>query len=152
MSFRKAVQSTPNLNNAWRKGLGALQSPDKKRIRTSDPRRLLGSVDIDTALQAAEPNASRWDYAIGFEPGRPHTPRIYWVEVHPATDGEIPTVLKKLDWLKGWLGNDGSALDRFEREVVWVASGRTAFTQHARQCKRLAQQGIRHAGGHLRLV
>ena len=65
MKFRKAVERTPNLEGAWRAGLGALRAEDKRHIRAENPRQLRGSVDVDTALQSREPNANRWDFAIG---------------------------------------------------------------------------------------
>jgi hypothetical protein len=28
---------------------------------------------------------------------------VYWLEIHPASDGEVKVVLAKLEWLKNWL-------------------------------------------------
>ena len=65
MTFRQAVEATPNLGqNAFRPGLQALGT-NSVRIRCRDARKLKGSVDIDAALQATDPDGHRWDYAVG---------------------------------------------------------------------------------------
>jgi hypothetical protein len=43
VKFRKAVERTPNLEGAWRAGLGALRAEDKPHIRAENPRQLTGS-------------------------------------------------------------------------------------------------------------
>ena len=93
MTFRQAVGQTPRLKGTWKAGLGALRAEDKPHIKPEDPKRLRGSVDVDTALQQTEPNAHRWDFAIAYQ----HTNRtkefIYWVETHTGSDNQISTVL-----------------------------------------------------------
>lgn len=54
MSFKDAVAATPHLANAWRPGLQALRAEDKPHIEAEDPRKLTGSVDVDTALQRVQ--------------------------------------------------------------------------------------------------
>ncbi len=112
---------------------------------------LTGSVDIDTALRDQEPDAHRWDFAIGYR----HTNRakdcIYWVEVHTANDAEVRVVLGKLRWLRGWLARDGSALRDFEGDFIWVSSGSTSFTLSAPKLKQFAQLGLQHKGKILRI-
>ncbi|MBI3414110.1 MAG: hypothetical protein HY043_02130 [Verrucomicrobia bacterium] len=151
MTFEQAVAQTPYLEGAWRDGLGALRAEDKTHIKAEDTRRLRGSVDLDKALQPNEPNAHRWDFAIAYQ----HTNRkeefVYWVETHTASDSQINAVLKKLDWLKGWFSRDGQKMAKFEREIVWVPSGPTAFTKGATQVKILATKGIRYSGAVLRI-
>lgn len=152
MKFRTAVKNTVHLRDAWRPGLEALRSRDKRCISPDNTRKLSGSVDIDAALQAVEPNANRWDYAIGYR----HTNRtndfVYWVETHTGSDSQIGVVLRKLEWLKGWLRGDGRNLAGFEREFVWVPSGATSFTQGSTQVKQLATQGLRYSGSVFRIA
>lgn len=146
MKFRKAVEQTPHLKGAWKAGLGALRAEDKPHVLAEDPRRLQGSVDVDTALRTVEPSANRWDFAIAYRHSNRKTAFVYWVETHTGSQSQIEVVLKKLAWLRSWLRNDGQKLDSFEREFVWIASGPTSFTKGAGQVKVLAAKGIRYAG------
>jgi len=151
VTFRKAVEGTPHLEGAWRAGLGALRTRDRGHIEPSDPRRLQGSVDIDGALRNPQPNANRWDFAIGYR----HTDRekdcIYWVEIHTAEDKEFKVVLRKMEWLRTWLTGDGKILNQFERDFVWVSSGANLLTLGAPQLKQLAQLGLQQKTRRLRI-
>ena len=66
MTFREAVEATPNLSGTFRDGLQALRAEDKPHIDVENTRKLSGSVDLDAALQRAEPSANRWDFAIAY--------------------------------------------------------------------------------------
>ena len=149
MTFKKAVESTPDVKDAWNPGLQALRASDRRRLLPTAPRDLTGSVDLDTTLRNAHPNAARWDYAIGYRLNSREM--IYWVEVHPATDGEISVVLNKFAWLTTWLSANAKQLNRFSREFVWISSSRASFTPLAPQAKRLASSGIRHVGRRFRM-
>jgi hypothetical protein len=111
---------------------------------------LRGSFYVDKALQQLEPNAYRWDFAIGHEHDR-NQECIYWVEIHTASDSEVNVVLNKLRWLKAWLITDGQALNKFEREFIWVSSGATHFTLNSPQQKQFAVLGLQHKGKILRI-
>src|SRR5439155_14191995 len=94
MTFRQAVEATPNLGpDAFRPGLQALGAYSA-RIRCRNPRKLKGSVDIDAALQATDPSGHRWDYAVGHSESG--SDRVYWVEVHPASDHGVRELLAKV--------------------------------------------------------
>jgi len=142
--FKCAVEDTPGLKGAWKAGLQALRPEDKPHIfvENTSTSRLRGSVDIDTALRKAYPNANRWDFAIGYQ----HTNRkeecVYWVELHTASDSQVKVVLAKHAWLLQWLAGDGKLLNAFERNFVWLSSGSTSFTPGSPQRKRLAQVGL----------
>jgi hypothetical protein len=151
VTFKQAVEQTPNLEDAWRCGLQALRAEDRPHVVPDDPRELTGSADIDAALRPAEPNANRWDFAIGFQHTNRNEELIYWIETHTGSDSQISVVLRKLDWLLNWLKGDGQKLAVFEREIVWVASGATSFTKGAKQVKILAAKGIRYSGARLRI-
>ncbi len=151
MSFKRAVRKTPHLQNAWMQGLGALRAQDRPHVDPEDPRLLKGSADVDSALQAHEPNAHRWDFAIGYRHANRQKDCVYWVEIHTANDKEVKVVLDKLHWLRAWLAGAGTLLNQFERDFVWVSSGATSFTLGAPQLKRFAQLGLQHKGRVLRI-
>ena len=93
MSFKMAVTKTPHLAGAWMPGLGALRAQDKPHVAPEEPRRLKGSADVDTALQHHQPNAHRWDFAIGYRHANRSKDCVYWVEIHTASDKEVNVVL-----------------------------------------------------------
>jgi hypothetical protein len=150
MKFKEAVGKVAGLEQALREGLRALRAQDRPHIDAEDTRRLRGSVDVDAALRKQHPNANRWDFAIGYE----HVDRnevVYWVEIHPASDAHINTVIAKAQWLLRWLKNGSNALANFEREIIWVSSGNTSLTPSAPQRKRMAQAGLVQRGRMLRI-
>lgn len=146
MTFEDAVGQAEGLEEAWREGLGALRRADKERINAADTRRLAGSVDVDTAFEKKFPEAPRWDYGIGYRPANLKEDVAYWVEIHPASAGDIKQVLAKLAWLKSWLSEHAVELNALRREFIWVSSGKTSFTLTAPQQKRFALFGLRHTG------
>lgn len=151
MTFKEAVEATPNLAGRFQIGLQALRAQDRPHIKAEDTRKLVGSVDIDSALQEAEPNANRWDFAIVYQHTNRDAEVIYWTELHTANDSEIKVVIKKALWLRGWLKADGRNLTEFERDIVWVSSGPTSFQLTGPQRKQMAQAGLRHVGRCLRI-
>lgn len=151
MTFETAVEGTPAIRGAYRKGLGALPGMHKEHIRPEDTRKVTGSLDLDTWLRSTLPNDPRWDYAIGHQPMNLKHEIVYWVEVHPASDREIKVVLAKLEWLKNWLRNAAPLLNAMRREFVWISSGKTSFTLTSTQQKRFALLGLQHKGRVLRI-
>ncbi len=132
-------------------GLGALRAQDRQHVLAQNTSRLKGSADIDTALQLLHPNAHRWDFAVGYRHSNRQKDWIYWIEIHTADDKGVKVVLDKLRWLRDWLKDDGKLLDQFDRDFVWVSSGRTSFTLGAPQLKQFAQLGLQHKGSALRI-
>jgi hypothetical protein len=151
VTFKKAVRKTPHLANAWMQGLGALRAQDRPHVVPEDPRRLKGSADVDSKLQGHQPDAHRWDFAIGYRHANRKKDCVYWMEIHTANDKEVKVVLDKLRWLRAWLAGDGNLLDQFERDFIWVSSGATSFTLGAPQLKQFAQLGLQHKGRVLRI-
>lgn len=151
MTFAEAVAATPHLENAWEPGLQALRAEDRPHVEAEDTRKLRGGADVDTALQQIYPNANRWDFAIAHQ----HTDRsdevIYWTEMHTASDSEVKVVIKKAEWLRGWLVSGVNPLNAFEREIIWVSSGVTTFTLTSPQRKQMSAAGLRHVGLKLRI-
>jgi hypothetical protein len=146
VTFKNAVEATPDLKGAWRGGLQALPGADTQHVDAEDPRRLAGSVDVDSALAGKYPNDPRWDYGIGHRPTNVTGEMVYWIEIHPASSGEVKAVLAKLTWLKRWLRESAPRLQSMRKVFVWVSSGKTSFTLSSPQQKQFALLGLRHQG------
>ena len=151
MTFKAAVAATPDLAGSWRAGFGALRTADRKYLQAENTRRLVGSADLNKALQRNHPSDPRWDYAIGHNSTNAASEVVYWVEIHPATEGQVKVVLNKLAWLRTWLRKSAPRLDSLQCAFVWISSGRTSFTQLSPQAKILAARGLRHIGARFRI-
>lgn len=151
MTFKDAVEATPNLAGGFQKGLHALRAQDRPHIEAENTRKLAGSVDVDSALQQVDPNANRWDFAIAYQHTNRDAEVIYWTELHTASDSEVKVVIKKAVWLRGWLKVDGKKMAAFERDIIWISSGPTSFQLTGPQRKQMAQAGLRHVGSRLRI-
>jgi hypothetical protein len=166
MTFRDAIDNTPELKGSCQPGIHGLANADRARLRRrgSTPT-YTGSVNLDTVLGAlpGKPyaNAAVWDYAVGLRPERKREHAV-WIEVHPAASAHaVDEVSAKAAWLKAWLQRPANAdLAGFPRSplptepprpFVWVASGKVTIQRHAPQLLRLAKAGVRFAGEHLSL-
>lgn len=137
-AFKEAVENTPDIKDHYCPGLQAVKGSERKMISPEDTKKLSGSVDIDSALKADNPNEARWDYTIGYEG------KAYFVEVHPADTSEVDTVIKKVEWLKDWLNKKASKLKSIgQTPYYWIPSGKYAILKESKQEKILAQKGIR---------
>ncbi len=74
--FQTAVENTDDLKGGYRKGLQALKGNSLK-VSITDKKKLFGSVDIDGCTKLLYPNASRWDYSIGYDQ------KAWFVEILP---------------------------------------------------------------------
>ena len=147
MSFKTDVRQVLGAD-AFRKGLGALRQTDVAHVSAQRPREIKGSADVDASLAGALPNAARWDYVVGRTQGK--LLQSHWIEVHPASAGKnVHEIEKKLAWLMAWLRD--KTLAKYPRDVVWVASGGSAFNARSPDIKALATKGCRFLGGHLHL-
>lgn len=108
MSFQKVVQSLPDIGNCFEKGLQALGNYSTKILPTN-PRNCSGSVDLDKCLQVSQPQASRWDYIIGYND------ESYFAEVHSAS-GQVSKVIEKTNWLRNWLKNEGEPVAKIHHK------------------------------------
>jgi len=151
MTFRQAVEQTPYLEQAWQVGLQALRAEDRPHVRPENTQNLRGSADIDKALVKKEPRANRWDFAIAYQHTNLENEFIYWVETHTGSDNQVKVVLKKFEWLKSWLRQNGWHFKGFMQDFYWVASGATSFTKGSRQVKILASKGLLYSGSVLRI-
>lgn len=144
---RDAVDEVgPPVAEAHRPGLKALGRSHSRLVSCNDSNRLTGSIDLDAALRQEQPNASRWDYWIGYR--HDGTEHAVWVEVHGAQTSKVREALRKLDWLKDRLNADGQLLRRMTAAdgpapvFVWLASGRLNLPPNSRQAKLASQAGI----------
>lgn len=145
MSFASDCDGLPELLGASKRGLSALKAQDVAHVSKRRTTKLSTSIDIDNACKASQPMAARWDYGVAQRQGEREI--VHWIEVHPAGGGNnISQMHNKLNWLRGWM--QGKAIANYERQVVWVASGKSAFNARDPQLKALAQAGLRFAGGH----
>lgn len=148
--FLKAV-SKANLDTACvAPGLQALKGEHRFAIKPKAPRRLTGSVDIDAALSVAFPHDSRWDYGVGLLLADNKTEIAIWIEVHPATTGEVDRILSKLDWLKARLKHyvelgklTAKAEENNVQPFYWLPTDSGVHIHaHMPQARRLAARGI----------
>lgn len=149
MTFRAAVEATPEIAGAFRVGLRAVRAVDREKLSVQRPRALRGSIDLDGALADTYHDAHRWDYGIGVAQGRKD--KVFWTEVHPARDSEIGVILNKLNWLRDWLRDSGMALNGLPREFIWIATGAIAITPRSPGLRKLATNGLVFKGGHFKI-
>lgn len=136
-AFKDAVSKTPDISSGYKAGLTALGKYSSKVIVPNNVK-VEGSVDIDTTTVSLYPRANRWDYVIGFNS------KVIFVEVHPATTGEVDVVLKKLDWLKNWLSSKAPDLAKLRapEPYFWIQSKNFQILKHSPQYRRAVQKGI----------
>jgi hypothetical protein len=148
MTFMQAVLAVGEpVASALRNGKQALGN-NAACLECRNPRRFVGSVELDATLQVAFPNANRWDYGVGFVQSR-STQVAVWIEIHPASEGEVDLMLRKLSWLKNWLRNSAPGLDKLterkdgSRAFFWVATGAgVSITPKSRKAKLIQQAGL----------
>ena len=145
--FEANVRACEVLGVHYRPGLQALRPRDARRIRVKHPRRLTGSLYLDSAFRGTLPEEPLWDYGIGYRHSGHEEESVHWVEVHPANDGEVAAVEAKLDWLKKWLRVSAPGVAAMRSRFVWISSGNTSLTPMAPGLRRLAEKGLRHVGG-----
>jgi hypothetical protein len=147
VTFKEAVEQTPDLKGAWQQGLRALREVDRNHVDAEDTRRIKGSVNVEKCLAPNYLGERQWDYAVGFHPTNLGDEEVvYWIEVHPAKNGEVKVVLEKLQFLKKWLSQEGAKLNTMRRAFIWVSSGKTSFTLTAPLQKQFALLGLQQPG------
>jgi hypothetical protein len=136
MHFKELVEANAALSACAKKGLGAVSKGNKQKIKFKNPKSISCSVDIDACLKRICPDQSRWDYGFGVDA------KSIFLEVHPATTGEVRVVLKKLAWLKSWMKENCPGFDRTEKSYYWLASGKVAVLANSPQRRLLAGSGL----------
>jgi hypothetical protein len=138
MTFREAVENTPDIATGYKTGLNAL-GQDRSKVSATNPRQLNGSVDIDSCTKERYPNENRWDYALSYND------KVYFVEVHPAKMDEIDVMLRKLQWLKDWLVRYAPHMNALEKALpayYWIQSGKYSIPKTAPQYRKISQNGL----------
>ncbi len=140
ITFREAVESTPDVANCYQPGLQAFDRKYRSKIDFTETRHCEGSLDIDTCTKAIYPQANRWDYALSYNS------KVYFVEFHSAKTGQVSKVLLKLQWLKDWLNQKAPEIKKMqaaEHAFVWVQSNDFDIYPGSPQAKRLAVARLR---------
>lgn len=140
MTFKTAVENTPDINTCFRPGLKALGS-DSSKIKLSNARLCEGSVDIDSCLSAKYHQQNRWDYCFSYNQ------EVFFIEVHSAVTSEVITVLRKLNWLKDWLKTNAPAINSMKAKsrppFYWVQSSKFGILPQSKQYRTIVQAGIK---------
>ena len=134
LTFKQAVEATPDVANGYRIGLSALgQYSDK--INAANTRLLNGSVDIDACTTEKYPNENRWDYALAY------SRKVYFVEVHSANTSQVSTVLRKLQWLKDWLNFSAPEINKLKAQqpYYWIMSNNNHILKGSSQARQISQ-------------
>lgn len=143
MTFREALQAA-GLEQAYCNGLQALRAPERAAIECREPRTLTGSVNLDDTMRERYPTENRWDYGVGLQQNGQEV--VVWIEVHPASTGEVQTVIQKLEWLKAWLRKQAPELKKRTRPAngyIWIATrSGVRISRNTPQARRLAQAGL----------
>ena len=130
MSFKQAVEATPDVATGYNIGLTALKAYSSK-ISVSDPRLLHGSIDIDDCTRNMYPNENRWDYAFAYND------EVIFIEVHTANTSQVRVVLKKLHWLKDWLNLKAPEINKLKSKsrppYYWIQSNGFAIPKTSPQ-------------------
>jgi len=144
VTFKTAVDQSPDLRGAWQVGLRALREADRRRVQTDDSRRIRGSVNVEESLKRKYPAQRQWDYAAGFQPVDLGEEVVYWIEVHPANPGAVKVVLEKFAKLQQWLHERAPVLGAMQQAFVWISSGKTTLSDNQR--RRLSLRGLNQTG------
>lgn len=108
---------------------------------------MLGSINLEEALNnnPARAGDRKWDYGIGFAKGSGDA--ACWVEVHPASSGEVTVFIEKVAALKSFLNEPLSARLKelalraeAEARYQWVSTRGDHLT--ALDVRRLNQAGL----------
>ncbi len=129
-------------------GKQALASEHGRVVEAARGWRFAKSINLDQALRRRFPNDSRWDYGVELKaPNR--SPRIDWIEVHPASSSEVETMIQKKKWLISLLERAGSCPLPASTNLHWLATGGVHIDAQRR--RRLQAAGLRMPEKTLRL-
>ncbi|MGL4942160.1 MAG: hypothetical protein ACRC46_03095 [Thermoguttaceae bacterium] len=149
--FRKALSQTkPDVSSHYQSGLNALTTNQRGKV-VQGSHSITGSVNVEEALEPLRHDAERYpkccDFLIGSK--KSNTERVSFVEIHPATDGEVNSVVAKFDFVKLWTQDGGSALRIVDDQprYFWIASGKNDISPNGK--RKLDAKGIRCVGGTL---
>ncbi len=140
MTFKQAVEATPDVATGFRTGLSALGDYSSK-VSVTNTNQLQGSIDIDTCTTAKYPNDNRWDYAFAYKG------EAFFIEVHSANTSEVSTVIKKLQWLKDWLNQKAPEINKLKAKKLpafyWIQSKGFSIPKTSPQYRLAGSAGIK---------
>lgn len=138
-AFQKAIECTEEVKDGFRYGKQAIKNSDRGKIEVADNKKFQGSLDIDTQVKKLYPQAPRWDYAVSY------ADTLYFVEVHPAETSEVDKVVSKVRWLREWLCEKATEIDKLPKAshpYIWIPSGRYAILPNSKEMRRLSAAGL----------
>mgnify|MGYP006872984833 CR=1 FL=1 len=138
ISFKNTIERIPDISCGFRNGLGALGA-NSRYVTVASTRLLEGSVDIDGCTEKAYPHENRWDYVISY------SGKAFFLEVHPATEGEVKVIAAKRVWLLSWLKQKADALNSYPMgtpRLTWVHSGKCGLSKTSTEYRRAALMGL----------
>ena len=150
MSFKKAVLAEPPpVNGAYRTGKQALENRHRGLVTCEDPRRLTGSIHLDSVLARQPGYADAAPFGITVSAiGRRRKSGNKWSRSIRRRRRKVAAVLRKLRWLQDWLNAGAGHLkrmtDRTNSDIrfVWIASAGVNIPQNSRQARQLSQSAI----------
>lgn len=140
--LRATLRQTSGLLGRTEDGQQAVQPIDRARMTVEPPRYVVDSLALDNRSGST----GEWDYLLGI--GEQHR-AVLGVEVHPATSGEVASVIAKKQRSLVTLQSHMNIAD--VRHWIWIASGKTTVTKGTTEYRRLVVADIHLAGGHLKL-
>lgn len=138
MAFKTDVENHQEVSMCYKPGLQALGAYSSK-VKPSKSEKTEGSVFLERCLQRNYRDAPLWDYMIGYDS------EVYFVEIHPASTSNVKEMIKKVQWLKKWLKENGHNFLKKQtpyRPYRWVATSRVAIAKNSRQAKDIARNGL----------
>ena len=136
-----AVDKTEDVKGNFKKGLGAIKGSERKKFSVPNTYNITGSLNIDASTATIYPHSNRWDYAIEYNKD------TFFVEVHPASTSEIPTIINKLTWLKKWLVEKAPEIDALKpknkQPYYWIFTNNCAILPNSKYARQLAQNNIK---------
>lgn len=138
MSFKDVIVAIKQVSSCYKNGLQALGNNSAK-IKPLRSRNCEGSLNIDSCLREVESDAPRWDYIIGYNS------KVYCIEVHPASGGEVKSVINKVNWIKNWLNTIGISIKIYNRKhptYHWIASGKVTILRNSTYARKLSEASV----------
>ncbi len=143
-------------------GKSAVKNQYQSGIAVGPGVRFTASLDIDTAFQTSEPQASRWDYGLGLQK-KGSGEMAVWIEPHPASShSEVSKIIAKLDWLEAKLALPAfKDLKRLTEKSAqagilrfhWLAmTGDNRIRPGSTEARMLSKRGLRLPSRHLVLT
>ncbi len=137
LTLRSALRPDSILYPCLREGIQAVRASDRSALDEALRPLIADSLDFDTALAKAHPNAPRWDYFVSF----PSKGCLFGLEVHPASGRkEVEAVIAKKTYsaplMKAALHSGGISW------WFWVPTRQVGLSPMDRTRRILQQNGI----------